>query len=228
MKRPFCLLVLFSLIFFPKNAYAQEEKHLFTAELYGGIYTNNENAWLVEPTVSWNFHKYLGLSFGVELTSQYNQPTRQTIIDGYESELADNERNVRWIMFKPALIIKSPALWKSRDDYFKLWVQIEPGLSFACPFHNSLTYEIREFSGNTGHTVDYRTFRNKDLNWLYWGARTSIKLSADRFVFGAGYNISNLDYYSGRRNVTPANGQKFYVPKKELSQSIFISIGYTL
>lgn len=94
-------MVLFSLIFFPKNAYAQEEKHPFTAELYGGIYINNENAWLVEPTVSWNFHKYLGLSFGVELTSQYNQPTRQTIIDGYKSELADNERNVRWIMFKP-------------------------------------------------------------------------------------------------------------------------------
>lgn len=117
--------------FFPKNAYAQEEKHPFTAELYGGIYINNENAWQVEPAVSWNFH-------------------------------------------------------------------------------------------------NYRTFRNKDLNWLYWSARTSIKLSADRFVFGAGYNISNLDYYSGRRNVTLANGQKFYVPKKELSQSIFISIGYTL
>ena len=131
------------------------------------------------------------------------------------------------MQIKSALIL-SDVIFLADSNNFKLWVQIEPGLSFACPFHNSLTYEIREFSGTAGHTVDYRTFRNKDLNWLYWSAKTSIKLSADRFVFGAGYNISNLDYYSGRRNVTLANGQKFYVPKKELSQSIFISIGYTL
>ena len=55
----------------------------------------------------------------------------------------------------------------------------------------------------------------------------SINYALDRFVIGAGYYISNLDYYSGRRNVTLPNGQKFHVPKKEISQSIFLSAGYT-
>lgn len=48
----------------------------------------------------------------------------------------------------------------------------------------------------------------------------------DRFIIGAGYYISDLDYYSGRRNVTLADGSKFWVPEKQLSQAIFLSVGY--
>lgn len=70
------------------------------------------------------------------------------------------------------------------------------------------------------HIVDYKRFPNKDLQWFYWNARASVNFAIERFIIGAGYYISNLDYYSGRRNVTLANEQKFYVPKKELSQSI--------
>lgn len=205
---------------------AQDGKSAFTADLYGGVYLNNEQAWQLEPSISWTFHKYLGLAFGLELTRQYNQPSRQTTIDGQEAELADNERNVGWVMLKPSVVIKSPTLWKSTDNNYRLWVQAEPGLSFACPFRNSLTYEIKRFSGAVSQTIDYRTFPNKGLQWLYWNAKISINFSIDRFIVKGGYGISNLDYYSGRRNVTLANGQKFYVPKKELSQSIFLSIGY--
>ena len=226
MKKCWIILVVLISYCIPNDAYAQYDKSVFTADLYGGIYLNNEQAWQIEPSVSWNFHKYLGLSFGLELTRQYNQPGRQTIIDGHEAELADNERNIGWVIFKPSLVIKTPALWKSSDNIYRLWIQAEPGLSLACPFRNSLTYEIKNISGGIGQTVDYRKFSNKGLKWFYWNARASVCFSVDRFVFKAGYYISNLDYYSGRRNVTLANGQKYYVPKKECSQSIFLSVGY--
>ncbi len=198
------------------------------ASLSGGLYINNEQAWQLEPSVSWHFHKYFGIGIGMEFTSQYNQPGRTTVIDGHEAELAGNERNVGWIIFKPHVIFKSPTLWQSSDAFMRLWVQAEPGISLACPFHNSLTYEIKEFQGNVSHIIDYRKFPNKDLKWFYWNARISVNFAIDRFIIGAGYNISDLDYYSSRRNITLANGQKFYVPKKEMSQSIFISIGYQL
>lgn len=84
--------------------HAQDDKPTFTADLYGGLYLNNEPAWQLEPSISWLFHKYLGVAFGLELTSQYNQPSRQTIIDGQEAELTDNERNIRWIIFKPSIV----------------------------------------------------------------------------------------------------------------------------
>lgn len=207
---------------------AQDSKSAFTADLYGGIYINNEQAWLLEPSISWNFHKYLGLALGLELTGQYNQPSHITVIDGHEAELTDNERDIAWVVLKPSLLIKSPAVWKSADNYYSLWWQIEPGISLACPFRNSLTYEIKEFSGIIGQTIDYRKFPNKGLQWFYRNLRASANFSINRFIIRMGYCLSNLDYYSGRRNITLANGQRYYVPKKELSQSVFVSIGYEI
>lgn len=207
------------------HAYPQNDKKI-SASLSGGIYINNEQAWFLEQSVSWHFHKYFGIGAGMELTSQYTQPSRMTVFDGHEAELVDNERNVGWIIFKPHVIFKSPTLWKSSDAFMRLWVHAEPGISLACPFRNSLTYEIKEFQGNVSHIVGYRKIPNKDLKWFYWNARISVNFAIDRFIIGAGYYISDLDYYSGRRNVTLQNGSKFWVPKKELSQSIFLSVGY--
>lgn len=234
MKKVICVLMSFVAMI---SAFSQENyqgakaedmvPYKWRATLYGGLYLNNEQAWQLEGSVSWNFNKNVGVGLGLELTSQYNQPSRQTIIDGYEAMLTENERNVGWIIFKPSIIIKSPDIWKSNDKYFRLWFQVEPGLSFACPARNSLTYEIKEIHGVVCETVGYRRFLNEGLQWLYWNERFSANFSIDRFVIGVGYYISNLDYYSGRRNVTLANGQKFHVPKRELSQSVFLSAGYT-
>ena len=224
-----CPAIIAALVLFCANfVSAQNSRSLFTVDLYGGIYLNNEQAWQIEPSASWNFHKYFGVNFGVEFTRQYNQPVRQTVINGHEAELVDNERNTGWIIFKPSLSIKSPAIWKNPDNSCRLWAQLEPGISLGCPFQNSLTYGIRKFSGGTSQTVDYRKYPNKGLRWFYWNARASVCFSVDRFVFRAGYYFSNLDYYSGRRNVTLDNGNKYYVPKKELSHSIFLSVGYVL
>ncbi|MBD5366238.1 MAG: hypothetical protein HDR82_04380 [Bacteroides sp.] len=217
------LVVLTGITF---NLSAQEDKTRFTATLYGGLYLNNEQAWQLEPSVTWNFHRYIGVGVGIELTGQYNQPGRQTLIDGHVAELANNERDVAWIIFKPTVVLKSPDVWQSSDRYYRLWFQAEPGVSLGCPFRNSLTYEIKDFQGQLYYTSDYRRFSNKGLQWFYWNARASVNFAIDHVVIGAGYYLSNLDYYSGRRNVTLANGQKFYVPKKSLSQSTYFSIGY--
>lgn len=144
------LSFLFLLMFgvFSAGAESTAEKS-FQATLYGGLYLNNEQAWQLEPSVTWYFHKYIGVSAGIELTRQYNQPGRMTQIDGHEAELADSDRNIGWIAFKPSVVFRSPSLWRSADDSYRLWVQAEPGISLACPFRNSLTYEIKEFEGRS-------------------------------------------------------------------------------
>lgn len=206
---------------------SESDPRRWQATIYGGVYLNNEQAWQLEPSVTWNFHKYIGVTMGMELTGQYNQPSRLTVIDGHEAELADNERNVAWIIFKPSVVFRSPDVWHSDGGYYRLWFQAEPGISFACPFRNSLTYEIKEFKGGVSYTADTRRFPNKGLKWFYWNARASVNFAVDRFILGAGYYISNLDYYSGRRNVTLADGNKLHVPGKKLSQSVFLSAAYT-
>lgn len=206
---------------------AQEaDAHKWQANLYAGIYLENEQAWIVEPSVSWHFHKYLGVSAGLEFTSQYNQPSRSTNINGYPAALIDNCKDIGWMIFKPSLIVKTPAINLNTDGDCQLWFQAEPGISLACPFKNSVTYKIYEFNGAVGTVVDYMKFPNKDLRCFYWNARISANLALNRFVIGLGYGISDFDYYSCRRNIRLQNGGKFHVPKKQISQNIVLSIGY--
>lgn len=79
-KQSYTNLILIILLFLSHGItiglYAQNNKPTVTADLYGGIYLNNEQAWQIEPSISWTFHKYFGIGLGLELTSQYNQPSR--------------------------------------------------------------------------------------------------------------------------------------------------------
>jgi hypothetical protein len=115
----------------------------------------------------------------------------------------------------------------NKDGDYKLWFQAEPGISLACPFKNSLTYERIEMQGSIDKVnYTYMRFPNKNLQWFYWNARLSANVSLDRFVVGLGYEISTFDYYSCRRNITLQNGNKYWVPEKELSQSVYVTLGY--
>ncbi len=216
------LLTIFGILL-PIAAIANEkEDYRWQANLYGGLYLENEQAWIIEPSITWHFHKYFGVSMGVEFTSQYNQPSHTAIINGHDAYTDDNTKNIGWMIFKPSLVIKSPTVWQNKDGDYKLWFEVEPGVSLACPFRNSATY----LPGMNAPLWDHESFSNKGLQWFYWNARLTANFSIDRVVLGAGYGISNLDYYSCRRNITLPNGSKYRVPKKELSQSIFLSVGY--
>lgn len=204
----------------------QDPEPRFTADLKGGIYINNEEAWLLEPSIAWNFSKYIGIGIGMEITSQYNQPSRLTHIDGQEAALEDSYKNINWILFKPRLVVKTPALLKRSDSSIRMWLQAEPGVSVAAPSHNSLRYEVISYAGNIGVPTRSYKFANKGLDWFYWNVSLSANVALDRVVVSAGYALSNFDYYSCRRNVTLQSGSKFQVPKKELSQRIFLSIGW--
>lgn len=194
--------------------------------LRGGLYVNNEQAWLLRPAVGYSFNDYVGVSLGVEFTSQYNQPSRFTQIDGYEAELLRSERDVGWMVFKPSVVFRSPRISLSRDGFYRLWFEAAPGVSLACPFRNSLTYELKEFQGGVSQVFDVRRFPNEHLTWVYWNVSLSAKVAIDRFTVGLGYEFSNFDYYSCRRNVTLASGEKFAVPSKQMSQAVFVTIGY--
>lgn len=219
---------------FPKHISDQIHKtntediddYRFSVDLNGGIYINNNAAWILEPSVTWNFYKYIGVNIALEFTSEYNQPRPGISIDGWHGDLNKNYTNVGWVILKPGLVFKTPSFLKSREGNRKLWLQAEPGVSLACPFHNSVVYDIQGYQGNTSTTIAYKKFRNEDLQWFYWQGKVSINFSIDRFVFGGGYGISNFDYYSCRRNIKLPDGRKFQVPEREMSHSVFLSVGY--
>ncbi len=213
------IVIMSSIITSSFFAKAENESYKFQATLFGGMYVTSEPAWQLEPSITWRFSRLFGVSLGLEMTSQMNQPSRFTTINGIKAELADNEREPGWFIINPSVAFRTPAIWKNKDGDNRLWFQIEPGISFACPFKNSLTFKCI-------NSAEYEKFNNKGLRWFYWNARISLNLEIDRFVFGAGYGISDLDYYSSRRNVVLQDGSKFHVPKKELSQNIFLLVGF--
>lgn len=221
------VIILISAIFLPLMIFAQEaENRKWQANLYGGLYLENEQAWIIEPSITWHFHKYLGISMGLEFTSQYLQPLHTAVINGMDAYTDDNTKNIGWMVFKPSLHIKSPAVWANKDNGYALWFQFEPGVNLACPFRNSATYKISAIPGINGPGIDCVSYPNKDIQWFYWNTRISANFSVERFVVGVGYSLSNFDYYSCRRNIQLPDGTKYYVPEKEFSQSIFLSIGY--
>lgn len=222
MKRTIKLLITLLLVSVVSTDIRASEN--LQATIYGGLYLNSDTqAWQIEPSIAYHFNDYFGAGIGLEFTSQYNRPSRQTVIDNHEAELT--EPNIAWAIFKPSIIVKSPNLLNSNSDY-RLWVQAEPGVSLACPLHNSVTYALKEFNGNVGHSIDYRRIANSDLKWIYWHTRATVNFAIDRVVIGIGYSISNFDYYSCRRNITLPNGAKFKVPGKELSHCLVASIGF--
>ena len=221
------LLSTIFIFLMPLLVIAQEkENYKWQANLFGGLYLENEQAWIIEPSITWHIHKYFGMSVGIEFTSQYNQPSHTAIINGREAYTDDNTNNIGWVIFKPFLVLKTPIVWQNKDRDYQLWFQAEPGFSFACPFRNSATYIISSIPGGIRTDRVYESYPNKGLQWFYWNARLSANFTIDRVVIGVGYGLSNLDYYSCRRNITLWNGTKYHVPKKELSQSIFLSAGY--
>lgn len=219
------IIAICALISFGASA-GETDKLRYEVGIRTGVYLENEQAWIVEPTVSWHLNRLLAISAGLEFTSQYNQPIRSTMINGQNANLIERDRDIAWMNFKPSLIIKTPAINLTRDGDIKLWFQASPGVILACPFHNSVTYEVYSHQGDLGISVRDVKFRNEGLKVFYIDAGLSAKLQVERWVVGIGYELSNFDYYSCRRNITLASGVKFHVPKKQLSQSIFLSVGY--
>lgn len=205
---------------------AEKEKRDFEVGVYGGVTLSDEIAWTVEPSVTWQFHKYVGVGAGLAMTHQYNESDRQTVIDGYPSILVNSQIGAGWFLFKPYLVLRSPCIWSNNDGEVQLRVVLQPGVTLGCPFHNSLTYRLERIENNVGTTVGYRRFGNRGLEIFYWNVRAALNLQIGDVVVGLGYEASNLDYYSSRRNVILQNGSKFQVPERMLHQNIFLMLGY--
>lgn len=200
-----------------------EDSKLVTT-LYGGLYTGGEEAWSLEPSVDWNFNRYFGVGLGIEYTKQIFDHCVSTTINNMEASVLDREREVSWLMFKPHVVIRSPYVWLSKNSEVKLWVQAEPGLSMGVPEHNSITFGAGGPENSDVYQETYK-LRNKGLRWFYWNSRFSANVMLDCIIIGAGYAVSNFDYYSCRRNVMLPSGDRYPVPRKRLAQNVFLSVG---
>ncbi len=83
----------------------EEDEYRFDVTLHGGFYTGSEEAWLLEVSGCWDVHRYVGLSFGMEVTQQIMMRGHSIMIDGKKAYLDSDYLNIAWIMFKPSVLI---------------------------------------------------------------------------------------------------------------------------
>lgn len=220
------LIILF--MSFATSLYAQkEEQTKGIVSISTGL--NNNQSWEVEPAVTYYFYRYIGATFGLNVTSQYNQVGYSGPVSGNNRifwTIEDNEANVAKFLLRSAVSLRTPMIWLDKDHDTGLTIQIEPGLSIALPVNDQVAVNYRDKEHNS--TIMYsKRFSNTKGEWLFWNIRGSISLNVDRFVISTGYSISNFDVYSGRRNIIIENMElNRKLPIREFTYSFFISFGY--
>lgn len=207
--------------------FAQDDRAKGIVSIAAGL--NNNQSWEVEPSVTYYFSKYIGVTLGLNVTSQYNQVGFSGTIAGNSRiywSIEDDEANVAKFLLHPAISLRTPILWLDKDHETGLTIQIEPGMYIALPVNDQITVNYRDKERNST-IIDSKRVSNTKGECVFWNVRGSISLNIDRFVLSTGYSISNLDIYSGRRNIVVENlklDQK--LPIREYTYSFFISLGY--
>lgn len=224
-NRSFFIILFLSIA---TSLYAQKEENTKgIVSISTGL--NNNQSWEVEPAVTYYFYRYIGATFGLNVTSQYNQVGYSGSISGNNRifwTIEDNEANVAKFLLHPAVCLRAPMIWLDKDHDTGLTIQIEPGLSIALPVNDQVAVNYRDKEHNST-IMDSKRFSNTKGEWLFWNIRGSISLNVDRFVLSTGYSISNFDVYAGRRNIV-VEGMELNrkLPIREFTYSFFISLGY--
>lgn len=222
MKR----LLLWMVLLLPVVAGAKEEEAFRRWEfaLSGGL--NNNYSWEVEPAFTFFVCRYVGITGGVNFTGQfYDEYYSGSAPGNMRWYIGSDESNVKRILFRPALRLRTPNINRWGDRDLKVTFNMEPGAYMVVPANETLRvgYENEKHPTPALHTEDVT---NLNGDWLYWNVRSFVQIEVESWVFSAGYTISNYDVYGGRRNLVierkPLNDMLW---KKKMTHSFFLSIG---
>jgi len=222
-------LLALSFLAFAVSLHAQEVESMKTVfSVSAGL--NSNQSWEMEPSVSYYFCPYIGCTLGLNITNQYNQIGYSGTVSGNGNlhwEIEDSEASVTKFLFRPAINLRTPILWLDQDHDTGLTFQLEPGLYMAAPVNDRVTVLYRD-KEHVSSVTDSKRLSNNKGDWLFWNIRSAISLHIDRFIISSGYSISNFDIYSGRRNIL-IEGVKLdsKLPKREYTNSFFLSLGYS-
>lgn len=183
--------LLFSII----SAYASdlERDDGFThhrAAMSGSL--TSVDTWQLDFSYHYMLCKYFGAGASVG-------SWKQIFYDGYPSgsdwSLSSDDSKISNFYLRPSLLAISPAIFKIRDASFGLMA--EPGIMMCIPYEK-VTIDII----HNMQTVDYRHVSSNRGQWLSLDCRIGLYVNVFRCHFILGYEISNLDIFSRRRNMS--------------------------
>ena len=201
---------------------AQSANGSFKKEFQFTLGLNSYYALEFEPSLSYLFHKNIGVVGGVRGVQEVVENYHYDLVGGPDYQWrASNKKKVSSLLLRPALFIKIPI--------FEDWVSIvtQPGMLV-----NLIPNETLEFAYINTNQFEFpskfETKKNKGGQILFYELKSYLSVSLDNWSFLLGYNLSTYDIYSGRRNIVIGDELNKHLPKKkDLVHAGFIGFGYS-
>lgn len=208
------------------QAQETEKRPVWKVELAGAL--NNNDAWEVEPSITYQPVPYAGVTMGLLFCNPIaDESYSGTSIDKqWRWSSTDDHPTSHFLALRPAVQFATPALKLGKDKDMGLSFIVSPGLTIPLPTNQGFNYSYVPNAPGVwaAQRLDY--VKNRGARPVFYHIKGMFTLDLDdQYTISAGYTFSDFDIYSGGRNIT-VEGKKLTMPKSRYMHSFFISLGY--
>ena len=183
--------------------------------------TYNTLDWGLELGIKYRPIKYVGVKASLGFASNFSSGERSFTV-GNMLVKTDNVDNALWL--STGILLQSPALWRNTDGDLQLSLKADAGIRLPVPANNKLGYQVIPNATGTWEG-DWQYERNHGGKSCFLYFKPSVAYDVNRCQIWLGYLWSNMDPYSGVRNVT-IMGHHLDFPRKRTMHGLSIGIGY--
>ncbi|MCM1355060.1 MAG: hypothetical protein NC212_01475 [Staphylococcus sp.] len=182
---------------------------------FGAMLTSSDS-YQLEASYHYMFNPYLGVGGAFGYWQVYYE-------DGWASgkdwEIESDDNKPYNLYLRPSVVIKSPALRVGSVD---LGLYAEPGAMVNVPYTSVWVRQYTQFPDYDMHRVSTGSGQ-----WFALDVRLGVYANVGPCGFSAGYMMSNLDVYSGYRNLS-YRGLSFgqFYPVKSFMQGAYLTLSY--
>lgn len=225
-KNPFLIIFLCLLIATSVFAEEKDPKKYWKVELLGAL--NNYSAWEVEPAVTYQPIRYVGVTMGFV----FSRPFDKTGYAGdsqdknwYWSAASENDGS-HFFSIRPSLQFSTPSVVFGKDKDCEVYFTFMPGLTIPLPANKSFNVEYYPSHQGVWSAQKTEYVKNRGASSVFYQFRGALSLDLNiGVIFSLGYSFSNFDLYSGTRNLV-IEGRKLNPKKQNFMHSFFLGIGF--
>ena len=166
--------------------------------------------------------KFVGVGVGVGIGGDIGELQSTTFEVGDMQVIADDGLGVTW--FGAGLQLQSPILWRNGDGDVKLSLKADAGIRLPFPKNDKISYYVVPKAAGTWESGPMQFERSHGGASCFLCFKPAVALDINRCQVWLGYLLSNMDPYSGVRNVT-IMGHPMTFPHKKTMHGLTLGLG---
>lgn len=166
--------------------------------------------------------KYVGVGVGIGIGGDIGELQSTTFEVGDMQVIADDGLGVTW--FGAGLQLQSPILWRNGDGDVKLSLKADAGIRLPFPKNDKISYYVVPKAAGTWESGPMQFERSHGGASCFLCFKPAVALDINRCQVWLGYLLSNMDPYSGVRNVT-IMGHPMTFPHKKTMHGLTLGLG---